>query len=189
MKDGVAQTLALPFVYALLENKMQPAYEKVFEVVVDLGAGMGTQLVPHCVMSDFELGIINAAKGVFGDVVAGCLFHMSNAVYRQIQSGGLQNKYNDRNDRTIQEATQMMCALAFVPVTTVRNHFTTFLVQVPADFKIIAQYFDVTYVRRKLARGSRRGVPARYPPSLWNQYDAVINRLCRTNNASEGCRH
>ena len=33
---------------------------------------------------------------------------------------------------------------------------------------------------------ARRAVAACYPPTVWNQYNAVCDRLCWTNNASEG---
>ncbi|XP_043465737.1 uncharacterized protein LOC122500730 [Leptopilina heterotoma] len=58
-----------------------------------------------------------------------------------------------------------MCALAFVPATDVPK---------------------VTYIRGKTARGRRKAVPVRYEPKLWNQYDAVLQGIARTNNASEG---
>lgn len=44
----------------------------------------------------------------------------------------------------------------------------------------------VTYVRGKPARGRRRAVSERYPPKIWNHYEAVLHNISRTNNASEG---
>lgn len=46
--------------------------------------------------------------------------------------------------------------------------------------------FKITYVRGKKQRGRRRGVPPRYPPQLWNVYDAVRQKRSRTNNLAEG---
>lgn len=47
-------------------------------------------------------------------------------------------------------------------------------------------HFQVTYIRGKRAQGRRKAVNVRYEPRLWNQYDAVLQRSARTNNASEG---
>ena len=44
---------------------------------------------------------------------------------------------------------------------------------------------QVNYIRRRTARGRRRAVPARYPPPLWNLYEAVRQKEVRTNNLSE----
>ena len=73
---------------------------------------------PKCmllnVFNDMCISIINAAQTYIGNVRA-CLFHLCQSVFRRVQSEGLQEQYNDENDRTIKEVTQMMCALAFVP--------------------------------------------------------------------------
>lgn len=185
--NGSEQTIALPFVYALLESKTQEAYSKVFEVTMTSARNLGIQITPpQFVMCDFELAIINAANSAIGDVVRACLFHLCQSVYRRIQAEGLQERYNDEEDRSIKQATQMMCATAFVPVDRVLEFFDAFMDDAPEDFIPVADYFEVTYVRGKKAQGRRKAVNARYPPKLWNQYDAVLQHLSRTNNASEG---
>ncbi|CAB0040440.1 unnamed protein product [Trichogramma brassicae] len=48
------------------------------------------------------------------------------------------------------------------------------------------------YVHGILPRGRRRAIAPRYPPSMWNQYNAVIHNQSRTNNMSKGacvCNH
>ena len=44
----------------------------------------------------------------------------------------------------------------------------------------------MNYIRGRAARGRRRAREARYVPSLWNQYNNVLEKLSRTNNLSEG---
>ncbi|XP_043480352.1 uncharacterized protein LOC122510030 [Leptopilina heterotoma] len=103
-------------------------------------------------------------------------------------SGGemLQEMYNNPNDDSIREASRSMCALAFVRPEDVPAVFDLFLDQVPEDFVPIAEYFEVWYIRGKPARGRRKAVSVRYAPILWNHYQAVNQRISRTNNASEG---
>lgn len=80
----------------------------------------------------------------------------------------------------------MLCALAFVPINDVVDVFDCLAEEVPEKFLPFAEYFKQNYVRGITARGRRRAVAPPYPPKLWNQYDAVLNRFQRTNNLSEG---
>lgn len=50
----------------------------------------------------------------------------------------------------------------------------------------VLDYFDVTYVHDKRAFGRRRALQPRYPIDVWNQYEATLQGLHRTNNVSEG---
>lgn len=58
-----------------------------------------------------------AAIKSYGNVVKACLFHLSQSVYRHVQSEGLQKKYAE--DADIRDGVHMLCALAFVPVEDV----------------------------------------------------------------------
>ena len=138
-------------------------------------------------MCDFELAIINALKETFAiEIIRLCLFHLCQSVYRRIQAEGLEQKYKDEVDNSIREAARCMCALAFVPPQDVADIFDKFYDQVPEDFLPIADYFEINYIRGKRAVGRRRAVVVRCHPSLWNQYNAVLQRTAHTNNASEG---
>lgn len=144
VKKGVQETFALPLVYALLENKEQEAYLKVFAVTKTLFEKFEIRFIlPQTIMSDFELSIINAAKAVFGDIVNCCLFHLCQSAFRRVQSEGLQTRYNDENDRSIKEAMQMMCALAFVPAEKVPDYFDVLMDHIPQNFDVVADYFEV----------------------------------------------
>ncbi|XP_051157755.1 uncharacterized protein LOC127279449 [Leptopilina boulardi] len=187
MNKGIQETFALPFVYALLESKEQTAYSKVFQITQELIQKNKIHFIlPQIIMSDFELAIVNAAEDNFGKIVRCCLFHLCQNIFRRVQNEGLQQQYNDENDRSIKHATQMMCALTFVPPNRVSEFFDILVDDIPEDFDHVADYFEVTYVRGKAARGRRRAVNVRYPPKIWNQYDAVLQNISRTNNASEG---
>ena len=64
--------------------------------------------------------------------------------------------------------------------------YDVILEDIPEDFVPVAEYFEVTYIRGKPARGRRRAVAVRYAPEIWNHYYSVLNGSDRTNNSSEG---
>ena len=185
---GEERKIAIPLVHALLESKQECAYGKVIQVTLNYAENSGIRIKhPEKVMSDFELGIINAVKAHFGDdVVSLCLFHLCQSVYRKIQEVGLQTKYQDEDDSSIREAARTMCELALVPPDDVVRVFDDFYDGIPDEFVPIADYFETTYVRGIRARGRRRAVRPRYEPKLWNMHAAVLQGKARTNNASEG---
>jgi len=114
---------------------------------------------PTTVMCDFELAIINAAKRALqtSDVRC-CLFHLNQNVYKRIQAEGLQEQYNDEEDRDLKIGAQMLCGLAFVPPAEVPRLFDLVRDEVPDDLLPVADYFETAYVRGVRARGRRRNL-------------------------------
>ena len=146
-------------------------------------------------MTDFEVGIINAAKAVFPDAsLRCCFFHLGQSTYRHVQSCGLQVEYNDPNDRSVKEGVHMMLSLAFVHPADVQQALEVVQREVPASLEPATTYFNGTDVRGlPAARGRQRQrrepqqrCPPRYQIELWNAYDATLRDEHRTNNASEG---
>jgi len=76
--------VAFPFVYALLPNKTQASYERVFEVVKQKSAEYHIHLPePETIASDFELAIINAGRAAYPHSNPRlCFFHLGQSVYR-----------------------------------------------------------------------------------------------------------
>lgn len=181
-----AQTIGLPLVYSLLENKEEISYQKVFAVIFQRAHILQILItLPRKIMSDFELGIINAARYYVGiERVICCFFHLCQSVFRQIQAHGLQNQYN-AEDRQVKTAAEMLCALAFVPLPHVDRVFADLRQQIPENFVPIYEYFEKNYVRGHIGINGRP-LPPRYPPYLWNVYQAVVDGDSRTNNISEG---
>lgn len=138
-------------------------------------------------MTDFEMSILNACEEQFPAVpIAACFFHLSQSMYRKIQSEGLQVQYNDPNDDTIRKYTHMILALAFVPLEDVLDAFATLENDAPDELLNIFDYFNLNYVNGRRAQGRRARVLPRFPPCIWNQYTATINNSHKTNNISEG---
>lgn len=186
--DG--ESVALPFVYALLSRKTEAQYTQVLQTVKDivLQYNVPGPCLPARIMSDFEKAIMNACNSVFPESqMTCCFFHLGQSLYRRIQSEGLQRQYNDPEDRSIKENTHCLLALAFVPVADVPRTFGMLKREWAAQttFKPILTYFDKTYVNGVPARGRRPAVLPRYTPRTWNHYEAALNKHHRTNNVSE----
>ncbi|CAB0039108.1 unnamed protein product [Trichogramma brassicae] len=89
---GDIQIVGLPFVYALLQNKEESSYRKVFEVVTQLARENGIRARrPATVMSDVELAM------------------------RRMKTTELQERYVSKEDSSIRAAAHHLMALAFVP--------------------------------------------------------------------------
>ena len=178
----------LPYVYAFLEGKTEAEYAEVLRAVKDAVARYRVhQCVPLKIMSDFEKAIINACQKVFpGIPVACCYFHLGQSVYRRVQQEGLQERYNDPDDRSIKTYIHMMLAMAYIPLTDVQRVFTDLYDDAPAEVLPVYDYFKTNYIAGTPRRGRRAAVPPRFPPELWNQHDTVLANSHKTNNVSEG---
>ena len=74
----------------------------------------------------------------------GCFFHFSEAIFRTIQSLGLQVRYKDDEDLTHKFC--MLAALAFVPDVIIA--FEAVSEDFPLDGQAVIDYFEDTYIGR-----------------------------------------
>lgn len=180
-------TVAIPFVYALLSSKETVQYATVLRAVQSSFNEHRIVCEPAKIMTDFEKSIINACQEVYPNCpLSCCFFHFGQSMYRQIQSVGLQATYNDPDDRSLKMYSHMMLALAFVPLAEVPRIFSLLKNDAPEDLLPILEYFEKNYVVGVIARGRRRGILPRYPPEIWNQHQAALTGSHKTNNVSEG---
>ncbi|KAI1721081.1 MULE transposase domain-containing protein [Ditylenchus destructor] len=65
----------LPLCYALLPDKSQATYDKMFEMLVEVFP----LLEPESISLDYEMAVINSVKKAYGNNIklGGCLFHLS----------------------------------------------------------------------------------------------------------------
>ena len=63
-------SMIIPCVYALLTNKSESTYKKLFRKLLDIRP----ELNPFFIMVDFEKAAINALESTFLSVVSGCFF-------------------------------------------------------------------------------------------------------------------
>ena len=112
----------------------------------------------------------------------GCFFHFSQAIFRKIQSLGLQVRHKDGED--FAHKVRMLAALAFVPEPDVINALKAASEDFSLDAQAVIDYFEDTYIGR-LHPGGHRRVPL-FQLGLWNMYNQTLDDLPRTNNAVEG---
>ena len=120
-------------------------------------------------MSDFELGIINAARDVLSaDKVRCFLFHLGQSVFRYIQIKGLQQLHCSQEDSTVRDAAYSMITLAFVQRQNNEAHFRTPGNEIFENFRPVYEYFEATYNRGRAStgRGRPRFILPHYSPLL-----------------------
>ena len=139
-------------------------------------------LNPSCLLLDFERAAINVFEEEFLAVLSGCFFHFSQNIYRKIQSLGLTNQYMESPGFALY--MRMLPSLAFVSENEVCDCFLILMGEFPQDALEVAEYFETTYLGRRLPDQTRRTPP--FPIRFGNMYARVLNRTSRTNNCVEG---
>ena len=135
-------------------------------------------------MLDFEKASINALEEDFLAVVSGIwmLLPLLSKYFRKSQSKGLTNQYME--DPEFAVTMRMRPSLAFVPEHDVSDCFLILMADFPQCVVEIAEYFEETYIGKRLPDQTRRIPP--FPIRMWNMYHRVIDKTARTNNAVEG---
>ena len=89
----------IPCVFALLPNKTQITYDRLFGQVTQHMQGH----IPTDFLMDFENAAMNSVANAFNGVnIKDCFFHLSSNVWKKIQNNGLKQLYeNDREFSTI----------------------------------------------------------------------------------------
>ena len=136
-------------------------------------------------MVDFEIGFILSFQQLFpATLIKGCFFHLSQIIYRQVVDHGLLARYRD--DVEFVQEVRMIAALSFVPVNDVIDAFNALAGNADANLQPILDHIEDNYIDH-MRRGHFR--PARFPMSMWNMHDRVLDNLPRTNNSVEGWHH
>jgi hypothetical protein len=178
---GIQSNKTIPAVFALLPDKRQNTYSRLFEQIKCLIP----QVHPKSVLTDFESAAMTAISLAFPSAsIRGCFFHFAQCIYRQIQTSGLQVQYESDAEFALQ--MRYLSALAFVPTADVVTAFEdlTQRCQYPDDAQPVVDYFEDTWIGRPI-RGSRRRQPL-FAHEVWNCYNSVNDNIPKTNNSVEG---
>ena len=132
---------------------------------------------------DFEQAAINLVN-LFWPItqVKACFFHLSQSVYRKLQSLGLQSEYH--NDPDFELTMRMLPAIAFVPPELVGWSFQQLTIAFPENAYPLCKYFEENYIGLLNVNGERNTT---LDPSicLWNNFNLVPQGMSRTTNLVE----
>ena len=167
-----------PCVYALLPDKRESTYSKLLRKLLEIQPDLN----PMNIMVDFEKAAIKSFEDNFLSIISGCFFHLSQNVFRKMQSEGLTNQYQADGEFLLK--LKMLPSLAFVPEHEVVDCYNILMIDFPASALNVARYFEETYIGKQLPDQSRR-IPL-FPIRIWNMHERVRSQLARTNNAVEG---
>ena len=172
-----------PFAYALLQRKIQTTYEAIFRVLEEAGCD------PSVVIVDFERSVELALHAVFGDHVniQYCFYHLTQSIWRKIQSLGLSDLYTTNDD------FHLFCgqidALVFLILHDVAEGMTYLRDNAPDEALPLLDYFDTTYVTGRAQAGLHlrfHPIPPLFPLAQLNMHHATLSDQPRTNNVAEG---
>ena len=182
---------AVSCVYAFLAGKTSVDYQNMLQAVARQCVQLGIVLNPSHLMIDFELAMHNAFRAQFGANVQihGCFFHLCKSTWRQIQSLGLVQTY--QNDPLVKKCVGMMDGLAFLPVNQV--HLGVVAVQAEmtntnAALLPLLAYFLQYYVGTWAPNQNNIMVfqPPHFPMDMWNMFNTIRRAGRKANNACEG---
>ena len=175
------KNFSAPRLFALLPDKSQNTYDRLFQKVKDLVNNKG----PEDMIMDFEKAAHNAFSNTFpGTNTSFCLFHLGQNVYRHIVAEGFKVRYHEDDIFSIK--LRSFIALAFLPINEVADAFDE-LVDDDDIPQPIVSYFENSYIGPVRGRGDRR---RRLDPKLsiesWNVLNRCLRGESRTINNLEG---
>jgi len=160
---------AYPIVFALLSDKKQQTYHRLFEEMKNIGWN------PQSVHLDFEIATINALTTIFPKIkLRGCHFHFTQCLWRKIQDVGLASVYKQNED--IRMHVRKCGAMAYLPLDKIDDAWLIIQSNAPDDVKL--SEFNDYFVENWLDS-------ATISKEMWNCY----NENHRTNNIVEGWNH
>ena len=165
-------------VATLLNSKSETTYDRMFSKLLEIEPALN----PTSIMVDFEKASINSLESHFTASTSGCFFHLSQNIYRKIQTEGLAQEYIQDMEYGIK--LKMLASLAFVPETDVIDSFNILMAEFPQSASNIAKYFENYYIGKNIPDNTRR-IPT-FPIRLWNMHTRILNNMPHTNNCVEG---
>ncbi|KAF0990352.1 hypothetical protein HZS_102 [Henneguya salminicola] len=92
---GEYNNVLIPCVFALMEQKTEIMYRRVWEKVRE-----NVEIACQTAMCDFEMASIDSFMFYYPSTpLTGCFFHFSQCIWRRIESGGQSTLYRDMKHR------------------------------------------------------------------------------------------
>jgi hypothetical protein len=179
----------LPFVYALMASKTEECYTRLFENLNDFATENELNLNPQLILTDSEQTAINASIREYPDTnFIGCLFHLGQSVWRQIQANSLSKRYG--KDKEFSLKLRQIIALAFLPPSEIPGAFDELKSTIPEEASEIMQWFENNYVHGRIQRIMRGGnvscTAPLFSPIFWSVFEQMELGIPRTQNRVEG---
>lgn len=155
-------------------------YDQIFEQLLKLEP----ELNPTDITLDFEMGAIKSLTKHFPNAeIHGCFFHLTQSVWRHIQSIGLQIPYT--NDEDFAFEIRLLISLAFVPEANVIEAYEQLIVtsfysedsdnEYKEQIQVLLTYFQSTYLFG-IDRVGKRKAPL-FQIKLWNVYELTLTGM------------
>ena len=170
-----------PRLFALLPDKVQITYERLFRKIKDLV----NNKVPQTILMDFEKAAHNTFLDTFPEVnLSCCLFHLGQNVYKRVVQEGFKVRYHEDDAFSIK--VRCFVSLAFLPREEVIDGFDE-LVDDDDIPQALVSYFENTYIGPVRGRGQRsRRLEPIFSIASWNVHDLCVRGEPRTTNSLEG---
>ena len=121
---ATAQDSFYPVVFALLENKDTVTYRTLISGVQNACGERNLTLNPSQILSVFEAGSQSVFAQYFPNSrMTGCNFHHAQALWRFIQSNGLQSEYTKKQNLELRKLFRTVAALPFLPAEGIARNF------------------------------------------------------------------
>lgn len=111
----------------------------------------------------------------------GCLFHLGQIIYRQVQKRGLQKTYG--TDANFASLVRQITALAFLDQQEIVDAFIRLNEKFDERAKSLLDWFGVYYIN------GNDTSPPKFPSHIWSIADLTREGLPRTQNSLEAWHH
>ncbi|XP_046361846.2 uncharacterized protein LOC124138963 [Haliotis rufescens] len=159
----------MPLVFVIMSRRQTSEYVEVLKKLLEL---LPNDPQVKTIILYFEQAAWKAISKTLPEAhICGCLFHLTQAVWRKCQEIGLQVAYME--DDAIHKFVRKIMALPFVPAAAITRMFLRITERVPATGKLrdLINYFQALWIAHLT-----------FSPRSWS----VFNIAVRTNNFVEG---
>ncbi|KAL8621075.1 hypothetical protein ACOMHN_040600 [Nucella lapillus] len=172
----------IPLVFALLPDKSQHTYTRLFDTITRLCHERNLPLSPQIIQTDFEIAAIQAYQISFPQSrIRGCFFHFTQSLWRKVQNLGLAVPYRELQE--VKSFVRRMAALPLVSLEELDNAWMIIHGEAPGDVqgigervKELCDYMVRTWV------GDERPLFAR---QIGSHFDTLGEDTVKTNNHLE----
>lgn len=145
---GLTNAIIEPLVYCLMTSKSGECYDRLIQDLNDLAEEYECEISPKFIVTDFEIGAINAFKKEYPNAKEKCcFFHLRQIIYRKIQKLGLATKYGEDIEFSLQ--VRQIYALAFLEPKDIPDAFKELQKNLPTELIEFGKWFEL-YSRQVL---------------------------------------